>query len=257
MRAFLLKSPPRFAALQAAILLATGWPGNALAATVLPPDVDVDTIAVPADQTSARLYTSYVAEAARRFSVPEDWIWAVMQIESRGERHAVSPAGAMGLMQIMPATWTDLSARYGLGSDPFDARTNILAGAAYLRAMWDRYGDLGATLAAYNAGPGRIDAYLAGRRALPAETTSYVARFMRINGANNGTAVAAWTAVDPLVWRRGALFTAPSRATPDIVTPATGRAFLPAAGSDTGAQVSSGTPPSNPLFVALSGGTRP
>src|SRR3546814_15396215 len=81
----------------------------------------------------------------------------------------------MGLMQIMPGTWNMLTSRHRLGSDPFDVRTNILAGAAYLRAMWDRYRDIRLMLAAYNAGPGRVDAYAAGRRRLPAETVAYVA----------------------------------------------------------------------------------
>ncbi|TYC79400.1 lytic transglycosylase domain-containing protein [Novosphingobium sp. BW1] len=243
--------------LQAAIVLATGWPGSGFAASAPPPDAGADVAAVPADRTSARLYASYVAEAAQRFAIPENWIWAVMRIESRGDRRAVSAAGAMGLMQIMPATWTDLSARYGLGSDPFDARANIHAGAAYLRAMWNRYGDLGATLAAYNAGPGRTDASLARRRALPAETTSYVARFMRISGANSGTAGAPWSAADPLAWRRGALFTAPSRAAQDSAVPAAGRALVRAASSESDAQISPSMPASNPLFVALSGETRP
>ena len=100
-----------------------------------------------------------VAEAAQRFGIPERWIWAVMRVESGGRVRAVSSKGAMGLMQIMPATWADLRARHGLGADPFDPRDNILAGAAYLREMHDRYGAPG-FLAAYNAGPGRYDDYL-------------------------------------------------------------------------------------------------
>ncbi|MBU6299154.1 MAG: lytic transglycosylase domain-containing protein, partial [Alphaproteobacteria bacterium] len=65
--------------------------------------------------------------------------------------------------------------RYGLGDDPFNARDNILAGTAYLRQMFDRFGD--GFLAAYNAGPGRYQAYLDGRQSLPAETLSYLMRF--------------------------------------------------------------------------------
>ena len=84
-------------------------------------------------------YTRAVAEAAQRFGIPERWIWAVMRVESGGRVRAVSPKGAMGLMQIMPATWADLRARHGLGANPFDPRDNILAGAAYLREMHDRY----------------------------------------------------------------------------------------------------------------------
>jgi hypothetical protein len=97
-----------------------------------------------------------------------------MQAESRGAVRAVSPKGAMGLMQIMPQTWAGLRSRYGLGADPFDPHDNILAGAAYLRELHDRYGAAG-FLAAYNAGPGRYEDYRASGRPLPTETQAYVA----------------------------------------------------------------------------------
>lgn len=116
-----------------------------------------------------------ITEASRRFGVPQHWIRAVIRVESAGERNAVSRAGAMGLMQIMPATYAELRRQLGLGSDPFNVRDNILAGTAYLRQMHDRYGAPG-FLAAYNAGPGRWESYLAGRRALPSETIHYLAR---------------------------------------------------------------------------------
>ncbi len=116
-----------------------------------------------------------VREAAQRFGLPERWIYAVIRVESAGRTRAVSPAGAMGLMQLMPATWERQRARFALGSDPFDPRDNILAGASYLREMYDRYGTEG-FLAAYNAGPGRYEQWLAGRRPLPFETRNYVAR---------------------------------------------------------------------------------
>jgi membrane-bound lytic murein transglycosylase B len=99
-----------------------------------------------------------------------------MAVESTGDRTARSPKGAMGLMQIMPKTWNELRARYGLGNDPWQPRANIMAGAAYLREMHDRYGSMAAMLAAYNAGPRRYDAHLANGRALPAETVDYVAK---------------------------------------------------------------------------------
>jgi soluble lytic murein transglycosylase-like protein len=73
-------------------------------------------------------YASFVADAARRFEIPEPWIRAVMRVESNGNAHAVSSRGALGLMQIMPRTWVELSARYDLGIDPFDPPDNILAG---------------------------------------------------------------------------------------------------------------------------------
>jgi hypothetical protein len=116
----------------------------------------------------------FVAEAALRFGIPTSWITAVMQAESRGVVRAVSPKGAMGLMQIMPDTWSGLRSRYGLGANPFDPHDNIVAGAAYLRELHDRYGTAG-FLAAYNAGPGRYEDHLTSGRPLPMETQAYVA----------------------------------------------------------------------------------
>jgi soluble lytic murein transglycosylase-like protein len=75
----------------------------------------------------------------------------------------------MGLMQIMPLTWSELRARYDLGVDPYDPRDNILAGAAYLRELYQRFGTPG-FLAAYNAGPTRYESHLATGRSLPDET---------------------------------------------------------------------------------------
>lgn len=116
-----------------------------------------------------------IAEAAQRFGIPEAWIRAVMRVESAFDKRAVSRAGAMGLMQVMPQTYADLRARYGLGADPFQPRDNVLAGAAYLREMYDRFGSPG-FLAAYNAGPARYQAHVAAGRPLPSETRAYVAK---------------------------------------------------------------------------------
>jgi soluble lytic murein transglycosylase-like protein len=116
----------------------------------------------------------HIAEAAQRFGLPPHWIRAVIAVESAGDPRAVSRAGAMGLMQVMPGTWAELRAAHGLGADPFDPHDNILAGTAYLRAMYDRFGSPG-FLAAYNAGPGRYAEHLATGRPLPRETRDYVA----------------------------------------------------------------------------------
>ena len=141
----------------------------------------------------------FVAEAALRFGIPTSWITAVMQAESRGVVRAVSPKGAMGLMQIMPDTWSGLRSRYGLGPNPFDPHDNIVAGAAYLRELHDRYGTAG-FLAAYNAGPGRYEDHLASGRPLPAETQAYVASvapLLREDGSVPGNVITAiirtWT----------------------------------------------------------------
>lgn len=116
-----------------------------------------------------------IDEASRRFGIPEAWIRAVMRVESNGDRRAVSRAGAIGLMQVMPATYAELRRQLGIGMDPFDVRNNILAGTAYLRQMYDRYGAPG-FLAAYNAGPGRWESHLDGSRPLPTETVNYLSR---------------------------------------------------------------------------------
>ena len=160
-------------------------------------------VAAPA---AAHPYAGHVADAARRFGIPEAWIWAVMRVESRGNSRAVSRAGAMGLMQIMPATWAGLRARYGLGPDPFDVRDNIMAGAAYLREMHDRYGNASAMLAAYNAGPGRYDDYVSRGRPLPAETVGYLAQLTAVVGAPGAAEAAASAPPDRFAWRRSALF---------------------------------------------------
>ncbi|QND66379.1 lytic transglycosylase domain-containing protein [Mesorhizobium loti] len=149
-------------------------------------------------------YAALIAEAARRFGVPEHWIRAVMRVESAGDMRAISSAGAMGLMQIMPATWANLRARHGLG-DPYNPRDNIMAGAAYLREMHDRYGSPG-FLAAYNAGPGRYEEYRATGRPLPAETRAYVAALAPIIGGGDLAAPVTVATADPLAWTRAPLF---------------------------------------------------
>ena len=98
---------------------------------------------------AAHPYAGHIAEASQRFGIPEHWIRAVLRAESAGDVRAVSTAGAMGLMQVMPDTWAGLRVRYSLGRDPYDQRDNILAGTAYLREMFDRYGNVAAMLAAY------------------------------------------------------------------------------------------------------------
>ena len=116
----------------------------------------------------------HIRAAASRFRVPEQWVRAVMRQESGGREQAISPVGAMGLMQVMPATYDGLRTRHHLGDDPYDPRNNLLAGTAYIREMYDRYGAPG-FLAAYNAGPDRLDRYLAGSSPLPDETVNYLA----------------------------------------------------------------------------------
>ncbi|OZB11126.1 MAG: lytic transglycosylase [Rhizobiales bacterium 39-66-18] len=117
-------------------------------------------------------YADFIAEAAERFDIPAGWIRAVLRAERDGDPRSVSPTGAMGPMQIMPATWAELRIHYGLGDDPFDPHDNIMAGAAHLRELFDRYGNPG-FLAAYNAEPTRDEASRKGRPR-PLERSAYV-----------------------------------------------------------------------------------
>lgn len=117
----------------------------------------------------------WIREASRRFDVPDRWIREVMRQESGGRAGATSPVGAMGLMQVMPGTYRELQRRYDLGDDPYHPYDNLMAGTAYLRQMYDLYGSP-AFLAAYNAGPRRLENYLYNNQGLPAETRNYVAR---------------------------------------------------------------------------------
>lgn len=164
------------------------------------------TVAASSAPSQAQSYAVHIAEASRRFALPALWIETVMRAESAGDPHAVSRAGAIGLMQIMPDTWADLCIRHRLGKDPYDPRDNILAGAAYLRELYDRYGSPG-FLAAYNAGPGRYEASLAGRP-LPAKTRAYVASIAPKIGANNIVATDVHVSSRSPAWRAAPLFVA-------------------------------------------------
>lgn len=162
---------------------------------------------VPVERpAAAHPYAAHIAEASQRFGIPEHWIRAVLRAESAGDVRAISSAGAMGLMQVMPVTWAELRDRYGLGRDPYDPRDNILAGTAYLREMFDRYGNVAAMLAAYNAGPGRYDEYLATGRTLPAETRAYIAALAPILGGAAATEPPSSAPPPPPDWREAPLF---------------------------------------------------
>jgi soluble lytic murein transglycosylase-like protein len=125
-------------------------------------------------------WSAEIEAAAARCGVPQGWIAKVMQAESAGRttidgRPIRSPKGAIGLMQLMPATWAELRRELGLGDDPDQPADSIVAGACYLRRMYDRFGYPG-LFAAYNAGPARYAAWLAGNGRLPVETIGYLRR---------------------------------------------------------------------------------
>lgn len=149
-------------------------------------------------------FAKFIEEASGRFAVPARWIRAVMQVESGGDEHATSSRGAMGLMQLMPGTWVELSVRNGLGLDPFDPRDNILAGSAYLKEMHNRFGSAG-FLAAYHAGPARYEQHLATGQPLPPATTAYVAAVTPLLG-DEQAAHAAFRIKRSVPWREAPLF---------------------------------------------------
>jgi D-alanyl-D-alanine carboxypeptidase len=191
----------------------------------------------------------YIREAATRYGVSEQWIRAVMQQESGGQEQAVSPVGAMGLMQVMPATYEGLRERYGLGDDPYDPHNNILAGTAYIREMYDKYGAPG-FLAAYNAGPDRVDGYLAGASNLPDETVNYLA----VVTPNLGDTVPF---SGPMATYAAAHSGRAIGATPDVASLAAGcdlnRAYDPNHPCSSLIRVASAPAPVQPAFVPQTG----
>jgi hypothetical protein len=139
-----------------------------------------------------RRWDPMIAEASKRFGVPQSWIRAVMQAESGGRttliegRAITSGAGAMGLMQLMPATYDEMRRLYGLGRDPFDPHDNIMAGTAMLRFLRGRYG-YPTMFAAYNDGPGNLEERLISGGLLPKETRLYLANITeRLEGRSFG-----------------------------------------------------------------------
>ena len=160
--------------------------------------------ASPNAAAAADPWQSFIDEAATRFAIPASWIRAIIRVESSGNVKAVSPRGAVGLMQLMPETYAEQRARHGLGGDPTDPHDNILAGAAYLREMLERFGSAG-FVAAYNAGPERYQEHLATGQPLPDETRAYVAELTPLlSGAPSDDALARTR--DRTSWRQSPLF---------------------------------------------------
>ncbi|HEY3639188.1 MAG TPA: lytic transglycosylase domain-containing protein [Rhizomicrobium sp.] len=133
-----------------------------------------------------------IVQAAQRFSIPAPWIRAVMQTESGGRtmsaafKPITSHAGAMGLMQLMPATYAEMRAQYRLGANPYDPHDNIIAGVGYLGWLYHKYG-YPAMFAAYNDGPGHLEDRLAMGGLLPAETRNYITHIETALAGNPGT----------------------------------------------------------------------
>jgi len=147
-----------------------------LVARIAPDEVPYPEPAAPGKAAGAGVepggvpYWDEIAKAAGVWGVDPDLVRAVIEVESAFEPRALSAKGAMGLMQLMPAT----ARQYGV-ADPFDPRANIEAGTKHLRSLLDRY-DLSLALAAYNAGPGAVDRF--GGVPPYRETKDYVRRVM-------------------------------------------------------------------------------
>ena len=153
----------------------------------IPEPVKVSVFAQEQAMTPSALMARWepaIQEASRKFKIPAQWIRAVMRQESGGRTMLaenlpiVSWTGAMGIMQLMPGTYAEMAAQYGLGADPHNSRDNILAGAAYLKWLKSKYG-YPAMFAAYNDGPGNIEDHLHRGRPLPAETRGYIAHIAK------------------------------------------------------------------------------
>ncbi|MBI3621570.1 MAG: lytic transglycosylase domain-containing protein [Nitrospirae bacterium] len=128
--------------------------------------------AFPSSTVSPRTLNRLVAEAARQYEIEAGLIKAVIKAESDFDAYAVSPAGAQGLMQLMPATAELLAVE-----DPFDPAANILGGVRHLRDLLDRFdGNIPLAVAAYNAGALRVEA--AGGIPAIEETRQYVQRVL-------------------------------------------------------------------------------
>ncbi|TIP12520.1 lytic transglycosylase domain-containing protein [Mesorhizobium sp.] len=236
-----------------AVLLLVG-----MCALCAAPTATVAQSAPVARSVSADPYGDHIAEASQRFGVPERWIRAVLRAESAGDVRAISSAGAMGLMQVMPDTWAGLRVRYCLGRDPYEPRDNILAGTAYLREMWDRYGNVAAMLAAYNAGPGRYDEYVATGRVLPTETRAYVAALVPALGGAAAFDAPSSAPSPPPDWRAAPLFVARSTDTPTAAAPSSEAQSSDARGTVPVRDPADTEPRGDSIFVARAddGGTR-
>lgn len=114
---------------------------------------------------------SRITQAALTYGVPPEIALGVARAESGFSQGALSPAGAIGVMQLMPATAA------GLGVDPYDPEQNIEGGVRLLAQLWTRYGDWSMVLAAYNAGPSRAE-----RQPWPSETQAYVPKVLAYAG---------------------------------------------------------------------------
>lgn len=128
----------------------------------------------------SRDYSQYIHKAASKYDLEPDLIKAVIKTESNGNHRAVSRKGAIGLMQLMPSTASDMNV-----SNPYNPEENIEGGTRYLKYLLERFnGNMTLALAAYNSGPGTVEKY--GNVPPIDETRQYVKRIMNLyNGKKN------------------------------------------------------------------------
>ena len=156
-------------------------PSGVLTLSDRPQNAAAKAISVPVGSTltvtSSPQFEPLIRQHASHHRIRPALVRAIIQVESAFNPRAVSPKGAMGLMQLMPAT----AKQFGV-IDPFNPAENIRAGVSYLRHLLDRYDhDEQLALAAYNAGPGAVDKY--GSRVPPyKETQNYVRKITGIQG---------------------------------------------------------------------------
>lgn len=142
----------------------------------------------PPSQRSAP-YEAHITEHSRRLGVAEDLVRAVIQVESAFNPTAVSDKGAMGLMQLMPATAAELGVQ-----DPFDPNENIRGGVTYLKQLLTRYDNkVELALAAYNAGSGNVDKY--GTVPPFNETRNYVDKITKAAPKAPANAIYKWVEI--------------------------------------------------------------
>ncbi len=157
---------------------------------VEPEDVFPTAVRVPSPPPGP--YSSVVTSAANANGLSRSLLSSVIRTESNFQPRAVSPKGALGLMQLMPATARSLAVRH-----PFDPSENVQAGAKYLKEMLGKFGNVNLALAAYNAGPGAVALY-GGVPPYP-ETRAYLARIRREMKASQKSAPDAATGVVKVV----------------------------------------------------------
>jgi soluble lytic murein transglycosylase-like protein len=163
------------------VSLASPEPGDAAEAT----DPMIERAAQYLQERRSGLNEAEIAQVAAAIvreaklqEIDPNLVMAVIHIESRGNSFALSPVGAMGMMQIMPPTGEELAAQLEIpwhgAKTLFDPVVNIRIGVAYLKQLESRYASMATALAAYNWGPGRIDSKIRRGIAIPASYSGSV-----------------------------------------------------------------------------------